>query len=53
LCPHNPNQAEYDGGENDRERLISRMIQRILTQYENVGADNLDYLLRKLGRIAA
>jgi uncharacterized protein (DUF2336 family) len=46
-------QTDFDGGENDRERHMSRMIQRILTQYEDVGQENLDYLLRKLNQIAA
>jgi uncharacterized protein (DUF2336 family) len=46
-------ETEYDGGERDRERYVSRMIERILTQYENVGFDNLDYLLKKLKQLAA
>lgn len=43
----------YDGGERDSERRVCRMIERILTQYEDLGQDNLDYLLRKLNQIAA
>ncbi len=46
-------QTDYDGGDKDRERHMSRMIQRILTQYEDMEPDNLDYLLRKLNQIAA
>jgi uncharacterized protein (DUF2336 family) len=41
-----------DGGEHDRERRQRRMIERILTQFEDVGADNLDYLLTKLRETA-
>jgi uncharacterized protein (DUF2336 family) len=37
-----------DGGEQDQERHRRRMIERILTQFEDVGAENLDYLLAKL-----
>jgi uncharacterized protein (DUF2336 family) len=37
-----------DGGENDRERRQRRMIERILTQFEDIGVDNLDFLLSKL-----
>jgi uncharacterized protein (DUF2336 family) len=43
----------YDGGERDSERRVCRMIERILTQYEDLGQDNLDYLLKKLNQIAA
>jgi uncharacterized protein (DUF2336 family) len=41
-----------DGGEHDRERRQRRMIERILTQFEDIGADNLDFLLTKLQEIA-
>jgi len=37
-----------DGGEHDRERRRRRMIERILTQFEDIGADNLDFLLTRL-----
>jgi len=37
-----------DGGDHDQERQRRRMIERILTQFEDVGAENLDYLLTKL-----
>lgn len=39
----------YDGEEHDRERHRRRMIERILTQYEDLASDDLDYLLDKLG----
>jgi uncharacterized protein (DUF2336 family) len=38
----------FDGGENDFERHSRRTLERILTQFEAVGADNLDYLIAKL-----
>lgn len=45
-------ETAYDGGENDRERYSRRMIERILTQYGDLGvqfdADDLDYLLMKM-----
>jgi uncharacterized protein (DUF2336 family) len=37
-----------DGGEHDQERRQRRMIERILTQFEDIGAENLDFLLSKL-----
>jgi uncharacterized protein (DUF2336 family) len=42
-------ETEMDGGEHDRERFRSRVIERILTQYEDLGDDDLDYLLSKIG----
>ena len=45
----------YDGGENDRERYSRRMIERILTQYGDLGvefdSDDLEYLLTKMGQL--
>ena len=38
----------FDGGVLDQERHRRRMIERILTQFEDVGAENLDYLLARL-----
>ncbi len=38
----------HDGGEQDRERRQRRIIERILTQFEDVGTENLDYLLERL-----
>lgn len=44
-----------DGGELDRERYCQRMIERILTQYEESGisfdSDDLDYLLNKMDQL--
>lgn len=41
-------ETPFDGGENDRQRHSRRTLERILTQFEEIGADNLDYLLAKL-----
>ena len=45
----------YDGQENDRERFTKRMIERVLTQFEDmdIGSDNLEYLLAKLNGFAS
>ncbi len=43
--------TEFDGGERDRERYRSRVITRILTQFEDLAQDDLDYLLDKLGDV--
>jgi uncharacterized protein (DUF2336 family) len=46
---------ELDGGEFDRERYCRRMIERVLTQYEELGvtfdSTDLEYLLAKLGQL--
>jgi uncharacterized protein (DUF2336 family) len=51
------NETEYDGEENDRERYSRRMIERILTQYGDLGvdleADDLEYLLGKMAELPA
>ena len=48
-------ETEYDGGENDRERYSRRMLERILTQYGDLGvdfdSDDLEYLLTKMGQL--
>lgn len=48
-------ETDYDGGENDRERYSRRMIERILTQYGDLGvdfaSDDLEYLLNKMGQL--
>jgi len=45
--------TELDGGEKDRERYAAKVIERVLTQYEDMDSENLDYLLRKLRQLAA
>ncbi len=48
-------EMEYDGEANDRERYSRRMIERILTQYGDLGvefeADDLEYLLGKMNEL--
>ncbi len=48
-------ETEYDGREHDRERYSRRMIERILTQYGDLGvefeADDLEYLLTKMNEL--
>ncbi len=46
-------ETPMDGEDNDRERYQARIIERILTQYEDFGAEDLDYLLDKLGNTLA
>lgn len=46
-------QTVFDGGENDRERHRRRTLERILTQYDKIGPEDLDYLLGKLRAAAA
>lgn len=41
-------ETELDGLPYDRERYRRTMIERILTQFEELGADDLDYLLVRL-----
>ncbi len=49
------NETEYDGLDNDRERFRRRMIERILTNFEDpksrMGQENIDYLFDKLQQI--
>jgi uncharacterized protein (DUF2336 family) len=42
-----------DGGNRDRERYRARVIERILTQYEDFGPEDLNYLLERLGDVFA
>lgn len=50
-------ETEYDGGSNDRTRYIERMLERMLTQFEDpatrLSQDDIDYLMGKLNEIAA
>jgi uncharacterized protein (DUF2336 family) len=46
-------ETPMDGEPHDRERYRARVIERILTQYEDFGAEDLDYLLEKLGDVRA
>ncbi|MCW8860832.1 MAG: DUF2336 domain-containing protein [Rhodospirillales bacterium] len=46
---------QYDGEPNDRERYSRRMIERILTQYGDLGvefdSDDLEYLMGKMNQL--
>ncbi len=48
---------DYDGGPNDRSRFIGRMLERVLTQFEDpqsrMTQEDIDYLMGKLEQIAA
>jgi len=50
-------EEDYDGGRNDRERFVSRIIERLLTQFEDPASkmtqDDIDYLMNKLNQLAA
>ncbi|MAO57125.1 MAG: hypothetical protein CMM61_15720 [Rhodospirillaceae bacterium] len=50
-------ETEMDGGENDRERYARRMIERIMTQYDDLGVEfessDLEYLLTKMDELPA
>ncbi|MEZ6000543.1 DUF2336 domain-containing protein [Hyphomonas sp.] len=41
-------ETAYDGGSNDRARFRARMIERVLTQFQAIPKDDLEYLLDKL-----
>ncbi len=46
-------ETELEGGQSDRERFASRVIERILTKYQEIEAADLDYLLSKLSKLKA
>jgi uncharacterized protein (DUF2336 family) len=46
-------ETDYDGGAQDRQRFAAKVIERILTQFEDLAAEDLDYLLKKLNQLAA
>ncbi|MHA1152395.1 MAG: DUF2336 domain-containing protein [Alphaproteobacteria bacterium] len=50
-------EIDYDGGHNDRSRFIERMLERILTQFEDpqsrMTQEDIDYLMGKLELVAA
>lgn len=41
-------ETSHDGGPNDRARFRARMIERVLTQFQAIPREDLDYLLEKL-----
>jgi len=50
-------ETDYDGRQNDRSRFIERMLERVLTQFEDpqtrMTQEDIDYLLGKLEQVAA
>jgi uncharacterized protein (DUF2336 family) len=50
-------ETDYDGGPNDRERYMSRVVERMLTQFadsdDQVSDDDIEYLMHKLTQLAA
>ncbi len=50
-------ETDYDGGTNDRSRFIERMLERILTQFEDpqsrMTEEDINYLMGKLEQVAA
>jgi uncharacterized protein (DUF2336 family) len=44
-------ETEMDCGEHDRERYRARVIERVLTKFENMDNENVEYLLTKLGDV--
>lgn len=45
-------ETRFDGEAGDQERHRRKMLERILTQYEDLAVEDLDYLLGKLGDLA-
>lgn len=41
-------ETNHDGGSNDRARFRARMIERVLTQFQAIPREDLEYLLEKL-----
>ncbi len=50
-------ETEYDGGPNDRPRFLEKMLERILTQFDDpssrMAEEDIDYLMGKLDQVAA
>jgi len=48
---------DYDGGPNDRQRYIERMLSRVLTQFEDprtrMTEEDIEFLTKKLNQVAA
>lgn len=44
---------DFDGGAKDQERFQQRMLQRFLTQPEAAAREDVDYLLERMGQVAA
>ncbi|MEE8505804.1 MAG: DUF2336 domain-containing protein [Kiloniellales bacterium] len=50
-------ETDYDGGLNDRQRFLEKMLERILTQFEDpssrMAEEDIEYLMGKLEQVAA
>ena len=50
-------ETDYDGDDHDRERYCRRMIERVMTQFEepsaNFDQENVEYLLDKINELSA
>jgi uncharacterized protein (DUF2336 family) len=50
-------ETDYDGDRNDRERYVGRMLERMLTHFEDparqIAPNDIEYLMAKLQHIAA
>ena len=44
---------EHEWGPRDQETFQQRMLERFLTQPQSVARDDVDYLLERLGKLAA
>ncbi len=50
-------ETDYDGGPNDRRRYVERLMERMLTKFEDptvcIAPDDIEYLMAKLRQLAA
>ncbi len=50
-------ETDYDGGRNDRQRYVERLMERLLTKFEDpatrIAPDDIEYLMAKLRQLAA
>ena len=50
-------ETDYDGGLNDRQRFLEKMLERILTQFEDpssrMAEEDIEYLMGKIEQVAA
>jgi len=50
-------ETDYDGGRNERQRYVEKIMERMLTKFEDpatrIAADDIEYLMAKLRQIAA
>lgn len=44
-------EASYDGEAHDRERFCRRIVERVLTQVDDLGDDTLEFLMNRLTRL--